>query len=163
MPHRPKAPGLYPMPVHRVLHHPGFVILPAAGRGMLFSLLTTYWRGGCRWFPPSDLGQSQWAQAHLRTWKLHKTGILEIFAAARPELDAYHRKRDGNRAGLIAAAHSANSTRRLKALQENTARAQAVRLDLPSAGLVPRREANPIPRPIPPDRRAARPKWPPIA
>jgi len=152
---------LYPMPVHTVLNHPGFVVLPAAGRGMLFSLLSTYWRGGCRWYPPTDLGMSQWAQAHLRTWKLHKREILEIFHAARPELDGYHAKREGGRLGLVNAAHSANSARRLEALRENTAAAQARRLDLPGAGMTPRREPNATPRPVAPDKREARARFAP--
>lgn len=156
-----KSRALYPMPVETVLNHPGFVVLPAAGRGMLFSLLSTYWRGGCRWYPPTDLGLSQWAQAHLRTWKLHKREILEIFHAARPELEGYYRRREGGKLGLINASASAKGRKALRDAAENTAAAQARRLDLPSAGMVPRREPNATPRPIAPDKREARPRFTP--
>ena len=156
-----KPRDLYPLPVHTVWNHPAYVVLPAAGRGMLFSLLEHYWRGGCRWFPPTELQQSQWAQAHLRSWKLHKAAILEVFAACRPELDGYHAKREGGRLGLINGAHAVNSARRLEAMRENTARAQARRLELSGAGMTPRREANPAPRPVAPDKRPPRPKFSP--
>ena len=156
-----KPGALYPLPVQTVFNHPGYVALPAAGRGMLLSLLENYWRGGCRWFPTDGLQQSQLARAHLRSWSLHKTAILEIFAAARPELDAYHAKREGNRAGLVNAQASATATKRLNALRENTARAQARRLDLPGAGMTPRREPNATPRPVAPDKREARPRFAP--
>ena len=156
-----KPGSLYPLPVQTVFNHPGYVNLPAAGRGMLLSLLENYWRGGCRWFPSDGLQQSQLARAHLRSWSLHKTAILEIFAAARPELDAYHARREAAHKGLVNAQAAATSTQRLNALRENTARAQGRRLDLASAGMTPRREPNATPRPIAPDKREARPRFTP--
>ena len=156
-----KPRDLYPLPVHGLFNHPGFVVLGPAGRGMLLSILEHYWRGGCRWYPTTDLQMSQWAQAHMRTWKLHKAAIYEVFHAIRPELDAYHAKREGARKGLIHAQAAATSTRRLNAIRENTAAAQARRLDLAGAGMQPRREANPTPRPLAPDQRPPRPKFSP--
>jgi hypothetical protein len=97
----------------------------------------------------------------MRTWKLHKAHIFEIFHAVKPELDAYHAKREGNRAGLVNAQANATATRRLNAIRENTARAQARHLELPAAGMQPRREANATPRPAAPDKRPDRPKFAP--
>jgi hypothetical protein len=154
-----RRPALYPLPVDVVFNHPAYVVLPAAGRGMLLSLLENYWRGGCRWFPKSDDALFQWARAHRSTWRIHKAGILEVFNAARPELDAYHRKREGNRRGLVAAGQLGNATRRLKAIRDYTARELEARLGLPAAGVLPRTGANSAPRPMSPDGRPARARF----
>ena len=156
-----KPRDLYPLPVHGMFNHPAFAVMSPAACGMLLRILEHYWRGGCRWYPTTDLQMSQWAQAHMRTWKLHKAAIYEVFHAIRPELDGYHAKREGGRLGLINGAHAVNSARRLEAMRENTARAQARRLELSGAGMTPRREANPAPRPVAPDKRPPRPKFSP--
>ena len=144
---RTKTRDLYPMPVHGLFNHPDYVNLPTAGRGMLLSICEHYWRGGCRWIPKDDDQLFAVARAHRPTWRHWKPQIIGIFDTIRPELDAYHRKRTGNRNGLIAAAHSANSRRHLKAIEESTARAQGISLRLPAAGMSPRKEANAATRP----------------
>ncbi len=157
---RPRRhPALFPMPVEGLFSHPDYVNLPVAGRGMLLSLCEHYWRGGCRWFPADDDQLFAIARAHRPTWRRWRGRIVSIFDAIRPEFDAYHRKRTGNRAGLIAAGQTGNATRRLKAMHESIALARAARLDLPSAGMAPRRQPKSAPRPTAAPTQSARPKF----
>jgi hypothetical protein len=145
--------ALYPLPVDDLFAHPGYVALPAAGRGMLLSALENFWRSDCRSPPTNDDGWFSYVRAHRSTWRAHKDEIIAIFEAVRPGLEAYKRKRDGGHKGLSHAAHASNAARRLSALKEATARERQAIQPLPI------REPNaPPPRPLPPTQRQARPQ-----
>jgi hypothetical protein len=115
---------LYELPVDALFNHPGYVALPAAGRGMLLSVLEYHWRSGCRPLPPSQDELFSVARAHRSTWSVHKSAILQIFADIQAELEAYHRRRAGAAKGLKIAARNggaANAARiRLRALEQSS-------------------------------------------
>jgi hypothetical protein len=117
--------ALYPMPVNGLFATPDWITLPAAGRGMLMTICEHFWRSDCRPLPRDDDQLFAIARAHRPTWRHHKAQIMAVFEAIRPELEAYWRKREGARRGLVNASHAANSTMRLNALRKASPLAQA--------------------------------------
>ena len=145
-------PRVYPLPVADLFANRAYIALPAAGRGMILSLTEHFWKTGCKPLPRDDDQLFALARAHRPTWRTHKASILSVFEAIRPGLEAYFRRREGNRAGLIAAAHSSASTRRLKALKDSLAPSP---IELGVAP-IPKRDAVQAVRPLAPGQRPAR-------
>jgi hypothetical protein len=107
----------YPMPVESLFHHPAYVALPAAGRGMLFSMCEHFWRSACHERPTDEDQLFSIARAHRPTWRRHRATILEIFDAWAPVAARYHDTRTKRLAGLRIAAQTSVGARRLKVLK----------------------------------------------
>jgi uncharacterized protein YdaU (DUF1376 family) len=112
---------------------------------MLLSMLEHYWRTGCAPLPRDEDQLFAIARAHRPTWRRYKPVLLSIFEAVRPGLEAYHRKREGNYAGLIEASARSNSRRALKALQDK----RPPHAGIAGAVLTPKKDAIQTSRPAP--------------
>lgn len=78
------------MPVEEIIDHPGFIALPAAGRGMLFTLILYLWQTGFRELPTAENELLTISRAHFPTWFKHKVEIKKILSDLSPTLaEAY--------------------------------------------------------------------------
>lgn len=124
------------MPIEKLIDHPDFGTLTDVGAGMLFRLASWYWQTGCQSLPAADYDLRNICRSHPNPWRRLKPIVLGIFESARPELDAYKRKRDAAHRGLSNAGQMANSTMRLNALRKSNTPAP---LPIHATGIVPRR------------------------
>jgi hypothetical protein len=158
--HRDMAQKLFPLPVDEIFSHPDWVALPAAGRGMFFSIVEHFWRTGCRPLPVCRDQLFCIARAHRPTWKSHKARILKLFEDVRPGLeDYYQRKVETCRVRRAAAIRGGQATamrRRQREAQNLPARS------LPDLMRTPPPEALPLSLSVArPGRqpRVGRPRW----
>ena len=114
-----KPRTLWPMPVKGLMDHPDFERLPAAGRGMVISIVLYYWKCQCQPLPtkPSELFIV--ARAFPPTWKQHKATILRIFKDIQPELDAYHHFRSERKSLIQMVGAKATARARAERLSKN--------------------------------------------
>jgi uncharacterized protein YdaU (DUF1376 family) len=116
-------PKIYPLPVEGLIDNPGFMMLPAAARGILFTLVLHFWQSECRPLPDSDVEKRHIARAHRPTWNKWGAVILSVFDAVRPELEKYYRLRKNHETTLSLAAkrggQSSAAKRRQKSLAAN--------------------------------------------
>jgi uncharacterized protein YdaU (DUF1376 family) len=140
---------IYPIPLQEMWENRAYIALPAAARGMLLTICEHFWKTGCVPLPKDDDQLFAIARAHRPTWRAHKAMILNIFKEIQPGLEAYFRKREGNRAGLIEASARSNSRRRLEALAEKRPSHAVVS----GAVLIPKKDAIQSNRPAPPGQR----------
>jgi hypothetical protein len=107
------------MPVKGLLDHPDFERLPAAGRGMVISIVLYYWKCQCQPLPtkPSELFIV--ARAFPPTWKQHKATILRIFNDIKDELDAYHKQRSERKSLIQSVQSSMVARKRAGKMQKN--------------------------------------------
>lgn len=98
--HKPRKRKAYPVPLLELWDHPSYVTLPAAGRGMLLSLIEHFWKSECQPLPRDDDQRFAVARAHRPTWRHYKERILTIFEDIRPGLEAYFRLREVNGTSL---------------------------------------------------------------
>lgn len=110
---------LFPMPITGLIDHPDFVRLPAAGRGMIISLLLTYWQGECQALSTSRSEMFIAARANPPNWIKHRETILKVFNDVKPELDAYFAYRTSRKSTLEILSARARSNARAKRLEEN--------------------------------------------
>lgn len=111
---------IYQMPVEILADNQLAMTLPAAAFGMTARLILHFHISGCRPLPIADHELKSIARAHAPTWRHWKPQVMEVVNACLPEIEAYTRKRNGNRQGLSSAGQIANSTKRLNALRLQT-------------------------------------------
>lgn len=114
------------MPVEALVDHPEFIALPAAGRGILLSLLLHFWTTELRPLPKSDRELRSIGRAHVPTWKHWNQAILRVFADVAPALETYYRLRQVRGTSLSVMAQMRNSRAKVKALRESATTNQTV-------------------------------------
>jgi hypothetical protein len=129
------------MPVEPLTDHPMALTLPAAGYGALWRIILHFWASGCRPLPEADFELRSVARAHPPVWRKHKATILRVFEDVRPELVAYHRRRESGQTGIKLAAYrggSANAARlRRRALEQSTPVTPAILTATPMRAPIP--------------------------
>lgn len=139
-----KRPKIFPMPVEQLIDNPDFIALPAAGRGMLFTLMLYFWQTGCRPIPTSEAQLQHICRAHNATWYGHKDEILKIFLDVEPNLRHYYEVREGKHLSLQAASLAGLATRTKRKRQAQQANVSPT---VSIASAIPRKELNPAIRP----------------
>lgn len=139
----------YPLPLAEIARNPVLLSLPAAAYGMALRIVIHYSLTECRPLPSSKSELLHIARAHRVQWAQYGKDIQAVLDAVLPTVEAYKRKRDGNKAGLIEASARSNARRRVKALQDKLPAHNAVQ----GAVIVPKREGNLPVRPAPPGKR----------
>lgn len=76
------------LPVESIIDHPGFIAMPAAGRGMLFTIILFHWQTGFRSIEIKGHLLFATARAHPTTWFHHKDEIMNILNDVKDELMA---------------------------------------------------------------------------
>lgn len=132
---------LYPMPVETIIDHPDFIAMPAAGRGILFSLLTHFWSTECRPLPKSDRELRSIGRAHVPTWKHWGASVLKVFNDVRPVLESYKNIRDMKATTLSLLGQKTTSKRRAQALTNSATTDQSVAAY--AMGILPKKDPNP--------------------
>jgi len=137
---------LYPMPVEGLFSNPSYIVLPAAGRGMLFSLCEHFWRSECQPRPRDDDQLFAIARAPRPTWRHHRANILAVFDAWAPEAARHFETRQSRRDSLRIASDCSRAARRRKAATarlDGTANLNARSTDPVAHGIwpAPRRQA----------------------
>ena len=141
--------SILPLPLDEIATNPVLMALSAAPYGMALRLIIHYSLTDCRPLPASRAELAHIARAHRVQWAAHGNDITRVLSAVLPQVEAYKRKRDGNRAGLIEASHRSNSTQRLKAMRDKLPSHAAAA----GAVITPKRDAIQSNRPAPPGQR----------
>jgi hypothetical protein len=139
-----------PMPVDEVYLHPEFIRMPAAGRGMLFTLLLHYWLTDCAPLPTSMSEFFAICRPSPRVWDSHKETMLRIFNAVAPGMAAELEYKKMRRAVIREMGERGRGVQRLRAL----ARKQAAHGAREEAA--PARDPAPRQRVATPEERGAR-------
>lgn len=105
------------MPVEALVDHPQFIALPAAGRGILLSLLLHFWTTELAPLPKSDRELRSIGRAHVPTWKHWGPSVLKVFAEVAPALESYYRLRQVRGTTLSVMAQMRGSRAKVKALR----------------------------------------------
>jgi hypothetical protein len=74
------------MPVECIVDHPGFMVLPAAGRGILITLILYYWQTGFRNLPVVEYDLFSVARANPKTWAHHREEIMKVLNDIKGEM-----------------------------------------------------------------------------
>ena len=93
MPYIKQRRKLYPMPITGLIDDPGFIAMPAAGRGMLITLMLYYWQTECAPLPKKYSEIFAIMRANPTTWAGYRDEIMRIFELVKPELDEYFQTR----------------------------------------------------------------------
>lgn len=141
---------MFPLPVQGIIDNPRFIALPAAGRGMLMTLVLYYWQTECVPLPTKGSEIFCIMRTHPSTWATHKDTILQIFNDVKPELDKYFQLRKTRYAVLADIGDRGRGIQRLKALAGKQAMHGA------REEAAPVREANPRAKTATPEERGAR-------
>lgn len=141
---------MFPLPVQGIIDNPRFIALPAAGRGMLMTLVLYYWQTECVPLPTKGSEIFCIIRAHTSTWATHKDVVMSIFNEVKPELDKYFQERKTRYAVLADIGDRGRGIQRLKALAGKQVTHGA------REETAPAREANPTERPARPEERGAR-------
>lgn len=145
-----KRRRIFPLPVEGIIDSPEFLNLPAAGRGMLFTMILHYWQSGCAPLPTKGSEVFAIVRAHPNTWATHRVAIERIFNGIKSELDDYQNYRNGRYEALREMGAKGHAVQRLVALRRKQVR-HGEREDA-----VPGPEGTRIERPSAPEDRGAR-------
>jgi hypothetical protein len=145
---------IYPMPVEGLIYNPDFIAMPAAGRGILFSLVLHFWQTECRALPTADHELRNIGRAHAPTWRHWKAQVLKVFGDIRPTLEAYYSARENKAANLSRLGQRTVSLRKAAALRNVNALSDNI--PVYASGFVPKREPVRPPRPPSPENRPPR-------
>jgi hypothetical protein len=147
---------LYPMPVEGFLDHPDFVAMPAAARGILFTLSLHFWQTECRPLPKSDIDKRHIGRAHGPTWSHWRVQILRVFEAVRPALEAYYGLRESHGTTIRFAGQRGGQTSAAKLRHKTLAAKAEAEMALSRVNATPQRLPNRPDRPLLPDERPPR-------
>lgn len=145
-----KRRRMFPLPVEGVVDHPQFIAMPAAGRGMLMTLILYYWQSECAPLPTKGSEIFCIMRTHTPTWATHKDTIMSIFNAVKPELDAYFQERKTRYEVTREIGDRGRSIQKLRTLARKAA-AHGGREDVPTG-----RKAEAYERTATPEERGAR-------
>lgn len=105
-----------PMPVEDVFLHPQFIVMPAAARGTLFTLLLHYWMSHCAPLPTSMSELFAICRPSPRVWHTHKQVIFRIFNDVSPGMASEMTYRKMRRAVVLEMGERGRGVQRLRAL-----------------------------------------------
>jgi hypothetical protein len=145
---------LYPIPLEGLIDNPDFIAMPAAGRGILFSLVLHFWLTECRSLPTADHELRNIARAHAPTWRHWKAQVLKVFGNIRPSLEAYYSARENKAANLSRLGQRTISLRKAAALRK--VNAPPDNIPAYASGFIPKREPARPQRPPSPENRPQR-------
>ncbi len=145
---------IYPMPVEGLISNPDFIAMPAAGRGILFSIVLHFWLTECRALPTADHELRNIGRAHAPTWRHWKAQVLKVFRDIRPTLEAYYSARENKAANLSRLGQRTISLRKAAALRKVNAPPDNILAY--ATGFIPKCEPARPQRPPSPENRPQR-------